>query len=719
MTKFRILAIALFLLSTVSKSQQNITLEECIMENRSRLAPENLKDLQWVAGAAKYSYSELNNEEYFLQIIDVKSSEKKSISLAILNTALEKSSIEKMGAIPSITWLGKDDFLFRHQLKFIKYNLPTNTMVWLNNNYENSENGDYEAQTNCYAYTIDNNLHFLNGKKEHLAITNFTDKNIVSGQSIHRQEFGIEKGTFWSPSGSLLAFYQMDQTDVTDYMLLDYTSVPATANPIKYPMAGQKSHYASVGVFNKKALSTVYLKTSGEKDHYLTNLAWSLDEKTVYLAEVNREQNTMQLNTYDATTGNFIKTLFEEKDSKYIEPEKPVFITSQLPNKFIWNSERDGYNHLYLYNLDGSLVKQLTKGNFVVKEIIGMDSKGENLFYTATDRPIDIKLYSLNLKTGNSFCITPESGKHLTAMSSDGSYLIDNYSSIKIPRKINVLTNKGKLVKEILNATNPLKGYNIGSTELFTIQSADSIDLYCRLVKPFDFDEKKKYPVLVYVYNGPHVQLITDSWLGDAALWMHFMANKGYLVFTLDGRGSDNRGKEFEQAVYRNLGEMEMRDQIEGVKYLKKLPFVDDDRFAIHGWSFGGFMATNMMLRKPDVFNVGVAGGSVTDWRMYEIMYTERYMDTPETNPDGYAKADLKNYINGLKGKLMMIHDTDDDVVVLQHAMSFLNAAIGEKKQLDYFTYPGHKHNVSGKDRIHLMTNVLNYIVENNVKNYE
>ena len=711
---------ALFILGNfICTGQKNITLEESILEARTRLAPENLGGLQWVKGSNLYSYNKKESNENYLQISDVKKNIQKSISLSTLNTVLQAASIEKMVSIPSITWMNENEFIFEHQQKILKFNVANNSILCLNNIDENAENGDYEPQLNSYAYTLENNLYLSNNKKEKIAVTNFTDKNMVAGKSIHREEFGIVKGTFWSPSGNNLAFYQMDQTDVTDYMLLDYHTIPATAHAIKYPMAGQKSHYASVGIFNTKTNETIYLKTTGAKDHYLTNIVWSPDEKLIYLAELNRDQNLMQLNTYNAANGEFVKTLFEEKNSSYVHPEKPAIFFKELPNQFIWNSERDGFNHLYLYNINGQLIKQLTKGNFVVKEILGLDASGENIIYSATDRPVDTKIYSLNIKSGKAVCITPTNASHDGMLSSDGNFLIDNFSNLDTPRKINILSTKGKPVAELLVAPNPLKEYKIGKTEIFTIKSVDSTVLFCRLIKPFDFDSKKKYPVLVYVYNGPGVQLITDSWLGSASLWMHYMAAQGYLIFTVDGRGSSNGGLEFEQATFRNLGTTEIKDQLEGVKYLKKLHFVDGERLAVHGWSFGGFMTTSLMLREPGVFNTGVAGGSVTDWSMYEIMYTERYMDTPETNPEGYAKSDLKKYVKNLKGKLLMIHDTDDDVVVMQHAMTFLDAAIKNGKQLNYFTYPGHKHNVAGKDRVHLMTKVLNYIIDNNVKTDE
>jgi dipeptidyl-peptidase-4 len=309
--------------------------------------------------------------------------------------------------------------------------------------------------------------------------------------------------------------------------------------------------------------------------------------------------------------------------------------------------------------------------------------------------------------------ITSADGVHSISVSGSGKFVLDTYSNLTSPNKIDLNVVLGKSIKNLLTSKNPYANKIIGQTEIFTIKGADGTDLYCRLIKPSNFDPNKKYPVVFYVYNGPHVQLVTNSFLGGASLWMHYLAEDGYLVFTVDGRGSSNRGKAFEQAIHRQLGTAEIQDQMSGVNWLKSQKYVDASRMGIHGWSFGGFMTTNMMLRTPGTFKVGVAGGPVIDWKLYEVMYTERYMDTPQENPDGYKAADLTQYVKNLQGKLLMIHGTDDDVVVMQHNMKFMKACIDNGKQVDFFAYPGHPHNVRGKDRVHLMTKVIEYLEAN------
>jgi dipeptidyl-peptidase-4 len=488
-------------------------------------------------------------------------------------------------------------------------------------------------------------------------------------------------------------------------------------------MAGGKSHYVTLHVYDVKSNRSLQIKTEGPADQYLTNVAWSPDEKKIYIAIVNRAQNHCWLNEYDASNGSFVKTLFEEQDDKYIEPLTPMQFVKNNPKQFVWLSRRDGYRHFYLYNSDGSLVKQLTKGKWEIKEPLGadgkkmlaaFDEKGENLMFHANEQsPINQDFYSVNLKSGKMTRLTKGDGFHTVVLSDKGNYALDNFSSCFIPREYSVInTSTGKSVT-FYKAENPIKEYKLGRWNLLTIKNNEGIDLYCRIFRPADFDSLKKYPVVVYLYNGPHSQLVTNTWLAGGELWYQYMAEKGFIVFTLDGRGTSNRGKDFEQAIFRQLGTKEMEDQLRGVEYLKSLPYVDANRLGVHGWSYGGFMTTSLMTRNPGVFKVAACGGPVIDWRYYEVMYGERYMDTPQENKEGYEKNSLLNYVDQLKGKLLMIHGAQDHTVVWQHSIMYQKKAVEKGVQLDYYVYPGHEHNVLGKDRAHLMEKVCNYFIDN------
>ena len=546
--------------------------------------------------------------------------------------------------------------------------------------------------------------------------------NVVLGESVHRNEFGINGGLFWSPKASRLAFYRMDQSMVVDYPLVNTKAREAEPKPIKYPMAGMQSHWVTVGVWDAASEKLVYLNTARdttvhEREMYLTNIAWSPDEKYVYIAKVNREQNHMWLEQYDAATGDFMKVLFEETNPRYVEPCEPMIFTPK-GDQFLWYSMRDGYKHLYLYNLDGSLVKQITRGEYEVEGFIQFDKKGENVFIYANKNNLDGRdAYRVNLKNGTMECLTnynSAEGTHTVVINDEGTRMVDYFSAVDNPGEVNYVININKPANHrdynIYRAENPLKDYAMPGVELGTIKAADGkTDLYYRLITPPNMEKGKKYPTLVYVYGGPHSQLVTDSWLGGGNLYFMFLAQQGYVVFTVDNRGTDNRGFEFESCTHRHLGEIEMADQMEGVKFLKSLPYVDENRMGVEGWSFGGFMTITMKLAHPEVFKVGCAGGPVIDWKWYEIMYGERYMDTPQENPEGYEANSLLNKAQNLQGRLLVIQGAEDNTVVPQHSTEFIERCINNFKQVDYFMYPHHEHNVLGRERLHLYQKMFQY----------
>jgi dipeptidyl-peptidase-4 len=596
-----------------------------------------------------------------------------------------------------------------------------NTIEQVNSWNEKAENADFGKVSDKLAYTVDNNLFIaINGKETE--ITNEKNRGIVYGTGrVHRSEFGIEKGTFWSPKEDMLAFYRMDETMVTDYPLVDNTTRIATVKTTKYPMAGMTSHKVTIGVYSLETRKIIYLQTDSSeikdpalKTEYLTNITWSPDQKYIYVATLNRDQNFMQLNQYSSQDGKFVKTLFQEQHEAYVEPLQGLRFLPKNPEKFIWESRRDGYNHLYLYNTQGKLIQQLTSGEWEVTGFLQFDQAGSTAYFQCNkDNPLNSQVYKVDLNKGEINAVTTVDGTHQVKISEDGKYFLDSYNSTTVPRQIEVTDGNGRSLQVLLTSENPLKDYKIGEMSVFTIKNEENTDLYCRLIKPTDFDPGKKYPVIIYVYGGPHSQLVTNTWLGGAGLYLNYLAELGYVVFTLDNRGTAGRGRKFEQAIFRNLGTNEVSDQMAGLTYLKSLPFVDSTRIGLNGWSYGGFMTISLMLKNPGVFKVGVCGGPVTDWKYYEVMYGERYMDTPESNPKGYENACLLNYVKNLKGKLLIIHDDQDETVVPQNSVTFLKKCVDEGKQVDFFLYPGHEHNVRGKDRVHLNQKMTQYFQEN------
>ena len=544
-----------------------------------------------------------------------------------------------------------------------------------------------------------------------MIIANNNGVSVVNGKAVHRNEFGIVKGTFWSSKGNKLAYYSMNENMVTDYALMKFDSKPSKIENIKYPMSGAKSHEVKVNIYDFVKKRNIEVETGEPAEQYLTNIAWSPNEEYLYIAVVNRAQNEMKLNLFDGITGKYIKTLFTETHSKYVEPEKPVLFVKNNEKQFIWMSERNGFNNLYLYERGGKLLKQLTNFKQHISEVVGFDATGSNLYFNAfsTDG-MNKYLYSVEMKNAKITQHNKMDGIHNSMVSEDGVFIIDNFSNFSTPRQIILNDNKGRIYGSLVNAVNPIVNYLPTEISLGKIKSPDGItDLNYRMIKPANFDETKKYPVIVYVYGGPHAQMVTNSWLGQAELWMLAFAQQGYVIFTLDNRGSLNRGLDFENVTHRHLGKYEMEDQLAGISFLKQQKFVDSTKLGVYGWSFGGFMTTSLLTRTPDVFKVGVAGGAVIDWSMYEIMYTERYMDTPQENPEGYQENNLLNYAKNLKGKLLLIHGTNDNTVLWNHTLNYAKQCVDDGILIDYAVYPTHEHNVMGKDRVHLFKKINQY----------
>lgn len=718
-------------MNVTAQEKKSFSLEDLMPggNNYFNLQPQNLYGLTWWGDVCISGGVE-----------DVKTVNPTNGKEKILITVQEVNSLLEKAGLGKVHHLYGASFPYSEGLMWVKtagakqanilIDINKKDVVWSQPIAEKAANQDWNKTSRSLAYTIDNNLFVTTADGQNHQVTN-EPKGIVCGQSVHRQEFGIYKGTFWSPKGNLLAFYRMDETIVTDYPQVNTSTRIATLEPDKYPMAGMTSHKVTVGVYNPATGQTVYLKAGDPTDRYFTNVSWSPDEKNVYLIELNRDQNEAQLCCYDAATGEKVGgVIYEESHPKYVEPQHPLTFLPWDNGKFIYQSQRDGYNHLYLFDLkvkaDGAeqtsdigskykesvKVTQLTQGDWLVQDILGFNAKTKEVIIMSTEAsPLQSNAYAVNVNTGKRRLIGNQDGMHSVKLSASGQYVIDNYTSFTVPRRIDIVpvSGKGKSVN-LLTATNPMDDYNMPEITLGTIKAADGkTDLYYRLVKPVNFDPNKKYPAVIYVYGGPHAQMIHNVRNYGAGGWDIYMAQLGYVMLTVDNRGSDNRGLEFENCTFRQLGTEEMKDQVKGVELLKSLGYVDENRIGVHGWSFGGFMTTNLMLTYNDIFKVGVAGGPVIDWAYYEVMYGERYMDTPETNPEGYKKANLKLRAGDLKGRLEIIIGANDPTCVPQHSITFLRACIDAGTQPDFFMYPGDGHNMFGRDRVHLYERITRY----------
>ena len=701
-----------FVVPAQAQEKKMFTPADASYNNRSLYA-QRPNQLKWIG-----------NSEIMMQVKDkeivtmMPGSKKEATFLTIdeLNGFTKGEGINDLTRIPQLTWINDYQAYFYalgdNGITLNKMDIKQKSIEAITSIPSGVANQNICESTLNVAYTIDNNIYVAKGNKQ-IQITD-NPEGVVAGQSVHRNEFAINGGIFWSPDGKQLAYYSMDERMVTDYPLVDITERIATAKPIKYPMAGMTSHQVTLHIYNIATGKEVVVKTGEPAEQYLTAITWNPDNKRIYIGVLNREQNYLKFNEYSAITGDFIQTIFEDRDEQYVEPQGPAYFLPNNSDQFIWKAQRDGYYHLYLYTISKKTVKQLTHGDFVITDFNGFSKDGSKIYYRSTEvSPLERHCYMMDIKSGKVTQLTKEHGTHNIVPSGNGKYFLDFYTSTDVPYNVDIMDANGKFVKRLHQAENPLKDYNIGETTIGTLKAEDGQTLYTRLIKPYNFDASKKYPAIVYVYGGPHAQLITDEWTAGAGIYLNYLAQEGFLVFTLDNRGSADRGEAFEQCIHRQCGQLEMRDQMVGINWLKTLPYVDADRIGSDGWSYGGFMSTSLKINHPEVFKVSVAGGPVLDWKYYEIMYGERYMDTPQENPEGYELTSLENKTDKLEGKLLMIHCTTDDVVMWQHSLVFVENCIHNGKQLDYFVYPGHGHNVAGPDRAHLITKITQYFKDN------
>lgn len=693
--------IGLSMMFDLSAQKKVLTMEEAVVGYH--LYPRS-KYIQWQGDKNQLTY--LDREGLMSESVD-KGEKKVLLTVAELNKILGA----ELKGFPNFSWLDANTLVIARQGTVYHIDVVKKQVKQKFTFPKGAANETYSKVGNRYAYTIGNNLYYMDERGNSYTVTADEDKNIVNGQVVSRNEFGITGGIFWSPDGKKLGFYRKDESQVTNFPLLDINTRTGELKEIKYPMAGMKSELVSLGVYDIASAKTIFLDVNDfGREQYLTGITWAPESDMVYIQVLNRGQNHMRLNKYDASTGKFIATLFEEKSNTYVEPQSGLVFLANNPKQFIYSTNnRDGFMNLYLHDVNGKLIRRLTDVDADVV-FVAADAAGKYVYYLSSEiSPVEKQLFRVEVKSGKKNRLTTEEGWHNITMSGDCAYFIDNYSSIKVPRNVDLTTNAGKVVRRLQEVENPNKDYNFGEITLGTIKADDGSDLYYRLIKPMDFDPNKKYPVIHYVYGGPHTQLVTNTWNASLRMWEMYMAQHGYVVFVIDNHGTPNRGKAFEDIIHRQCGQVEMKDQVKGIEWLKSFPWVDANRIGVHGWSYGGFMTISLITNYPDIYKVAVAGGPVIDWKWYEVMYGERYMDTPQENPEGYAKTSLIAKAKDLKGKLLICQGAVDPVVVWEQSLSFIRECIKNNVQVDYFPYPCAEHNVMGRDRIHLMQKVTNY----------
>lgn len=557
------------------------------------------------------------------------------------------------------------------------------------------------------AYVRGGQLHVRTSDGRDRQLTFDGSSDIVYGGAAHRAEFGITQGLFWSEDSRWLAFYREDQRPIALYPYQDLAAVPPAPKHGRYPMAGNAHSRVTVGIYEPATGNLQWLRDDLEQDVYWTNITFGPNDSVV-VARVDRGQSRLELVSYDCRSGKRGSTLLQEQDAQWIEPEHgPTFLPD---GRFVWWSARSGHRHLWLHGADGAVQNEITKGAFDVQRLLRVDDSSRVWFQASGEDPRQLHLFVTDLGGNETRQITRERGTHQCELSPDATAAYAVWSNLQTPPTARLLGPGEADVTPLPDAHNPLLKFALPTQRMFQVKAEDGTVLYGHVALPAKLGEGQKVPVLHYVYGGPHVQLVTDQWLGGAPVWLQALAAEGFAVSRLDNRGTPNRGIAFEQAVHRRLGTIEVKDQLAAIEWLKQQPFVDAARIGVHGWSYGGYMTLRLMLLAPTTFACGISGAPVTDWRMYETGYTERYMDTPSENDAGYTASSVLPLAGELQHPLLIVHGTDDETVMWSHTLDFVDRCIDAGKFVDYLPYPMQKHGLRGGDRAHFLRYLKVYL---------
>lgn len=619
-----------------------------------------------------------------------------------------------------ILLLAEKESIYRRSFKgyYYIFDLGTKTLTPLSKNRKQSY-ADFSPDGTKVAFVRDNNLFYTDLKDmQEVQVTRDGRVNeIINGSTdwVYEEEFYGTKAFFWSPDGSKIAYCTFDERAVPEYNLQLWQNLYPKDYRFKYPKAGEKNSEVSVSIFNLIDAKTVRVDLGSEKDIYIPRINWTQNPALLSIRRMNRLQNKLELLHADAKTGT-TKTVLEEQSPSYIDLE----FTDDLKylkngRQFIWSSEQDGYKHLYLYDISGKLIRQITKGSWEVSDFVGVDEKRGLVYYTSKEvSPIEKHLYVIGISGKNKKRLSVSRGVNEIDMSPDFTYYINTNSRIDLPYRISLHRSSGGKELRVLEDNADLKRtmseYTLSPVEFFTFKTSEGVDLNGYMIKPPDFNASKKYPVLMYVYGGPGDQKVIDEWEGNL-MWHQMLAQQGYIVTCVDNRGTGGRGEVFKKCTYGKLGALEVKDQIETATYLGNLPYVDRARIGIWGWSFGGYMTLLCLTLGNGVFKTGIAIAPVTNWRFYDTIYTERFLQKPQDNPGGYDNNSPLTYADRLKGALLLVHGTGDDNVHVQNSMEMQNALIRSGKQFESFFYPNRNHGIyGGNTRLHLYTMMTNFI---------
>lgn len=680
-------------------------------------------NIHWLPDGSRISYIEDTNDETHLVVREIPSGKKRTLCIAdtIAVPADLAEPEEDHFSFGDYRWSETGDLmLIQFRDEIFTFDAKTGEVIRRTHNDASEENTVLSPDASKIAFTRDNDIWMVDlDTNQETRFTTGGSDTLFNGvlDYVYMEELftrGDVQAYWWSPDSEKIAYLQFDESAIPEFPIVDYIPVHNTAEMQRYPLPGDPAPIVRVGVIDIETGETKWMNVDTTDDSYIARLYWVGDGNHLAIEKLNRAQDELSLLFADSETGD-VRELFADTSQAWITPTyiKHYYKTKDL---FVWSSDRDGFLHLYLYKNDGTLVRQLTEGDWTVYALNGVDEKKGHIFFSGLKESIlERHLYRTTEKGGSPKRITKRPGTHTITMSPDNEYYIDQFSSTTTPRVITVHEADGKTLFTLDEAdVTELREYNLPQPEFFTITSDEGHDLYCSMLKPVDFDPSRKYPVIVYTYAYPNGQVVRNIWGRMLYLWHSMMTQRGYIVFSLDNRGSFGRGKAWEEAALKTMGQLELDDQVAGAKYLGSLPYVDGSRIGIWGWSGGGSMAAMAMLKAPGVFKAGAAVAPVTDWRYYDLIYTERYMKRPQDNEDGYYESSPANFASNLQGAFFLAHGTSDDNVHAQNAMVLASELINAGKDFDLMLYPRGRHGIGGNTaRAHLFTKMTRFFEEN------
>ena len=694
----------------VTAQNKKLTLDD-IFSNRG-LRSKSLYEIKWFDGGNKFSW--LKYDENAIYEHNVLTGEEKKIigTKELITPDGIPVSLRNYEWSPDGNYILITGLLTARSVKsggtFYIYDLNENKFRLIIESEEEQVNAQFSPDGDKVGFVRGNNIFVADIKSgEEKQLTFDGSETILNGifDWVYEEEFKIIMGWEWSPDSKSIAFWRLDQSNVPKVYITNYDSLYFPPTVEYYPKAGANNSLVQIGVVEINSGKTTWMDIGKETDIYIPRMNFTKDPSMLSFQRLNRLQNKLELIIADVKTGE-AKTIITETDTCWVD----VFDNLTFLNdgkRFIWSSERDGFHHFYLYDISGKLINQITKGKWEIDNLISVDENKQIIYYTSLERsPLNIDLYSINLDGSNKKRMTDFKGTHSINMSSNNKFYIDKFSNINTIPSTYLYDTDGSVVSKLIEANmNVFNDYNFSPVEFLTFTTSDGVELNAAMIKPDDFDPSKKYPVLIDNYSGPGSQVVQDVWSTNPLLRMY--AQNGYLIFWLDNRGTGGRGKAFKNIVYKNLGHYEVNDMIEAAKYLISTGFVDSSRIGINGVSYGGYMAALTILKGADYFKAAIAGAPVIHWKFYDTIYTERYMQTPELNPEGYRESSPLEYVEKLKGKLLLIHGMVDDNVHLQNSVAFINALEELNKQFEVMFYPESFHGGFGRHYFELMTDFI------------